>query len=48
VLCSNYLANFRVKLSKSLLLTLKVKVLLLLSLVLLLVKLLLRGSKVSN
>jgi hypothetical protein len=48
VLRSDCLANLRVELSKSLLLTLKVKVLLLLSLVLLLVKLLLRSYKVSN
>jgi hypothetical protein len=48
VLRSNRLANLRVELSKSLLLTLEVKVLPLPSLVLPLVKLLLRGRKVSN
>jgi hypothetical protein len=48
VLRSDCLADLRVELSKSLLLTLELKVLLLLSLVLLLVKLLLRGSKLSD
>jgi hypothetical protein len=48
VLCSNRLADLRVKLGKSLLLTLELNILPLPSFVLPLIQLLLRGSKVSD